>query len=1078
MPPTNQAQNEKLHITLLGEFRVQVGETAVSTLDTRCQSLLAYLILNRDKIHTRRQIAFHFWPDSTEAQARTNLRKAIYHLRHHLPQVVDILRLGRKVVEWRLDAPVLVDVMAFETAVSQAQQATIPTTQKEHLLRAIDCYHGDFLPDHYDDWVLTAREQLRQQYLACLETLTQLLEEEQEYAAAITCAQRLLHADPLHEVAYRRLMQLQAQNGNVVAALRTYHTCTTTLQRELGTSPSRATQQSYEQLLNIESFDTTSLPVRPPLVGRGTFWATMQEAWQRATTESPLMLYLFGEAGIGKTRLAEELMDWAARQGITTATAVCYAAEGQLPYAPVAEWLRAADLQKVIHKLDERWQSEITRILPELLIQHPELSPPGPLREGWQRQHLFVALAHAMLAVRQPLLLFVDDLQWCDHDTLEWLRFLLHFDTHSRLLLVGTARSEEITPNHPLITLQQHLRRHNCLIDIDLDRLNAADTQKLATHIIGSPLDTIQATQLYTETEGNPLFIVEMAQAGLQLSVNSERLSVPNFQSAIHNPQSAIKNLPPKVRAVIELRLSQLSSLARELIDLAAVIGRSFTFDLLNEANGEDETLLVRGLDELWQRRIVREQGADAYDFSHDKIRQVAYANLSSARRRLLHGRIVTALETLHTENLDKVSGQLALHYEAAQQLPEAVRFYQRAAKVSNRIFAHQETMQYLRRAIALLPKATIPSRQQVELYELLGDVLALTGEHEVAQEMFETAVCHTPDTIRQSQLYRKIGNIWPVRQGLDEALRLFQTAEDVLGEPKETDDTAWRQEWLWIQIDRLWALYLVNSDEEMVQLSEQMRPVLNEYGLPIQRGFYFQRLMLLGYRRERYVLSLETIRHAQASLTAIEKSGHISQIAFARFALGMTHLWYGWHGNLDEAETHMQTAQGEAEEISDVVLQSRILTYLTLIYRRRREIDKVRDYLPRAMALSKKANMLQYIAQTQANMAWLAWFDGDLKKAQKMGQTSLENCKLLPTAMPFWGMGLWPLICVNVAQGDIAAAVTHAQLLLDPMQLRMTEGITAVLQQAIVAWEANQSDSAQEYLQKSIQLAQEMSYL
>ncbi|KAA3658168.1 MAG: hypothetical protein DWQ04_25915, partial [Chloroflexi bacterium] len=306
----------------------------------------------------------------------------------------------------------------------------------------------------------------------------------------------------------------------------------------------------------------------------------------------------------------------------------------------------------------------------------------------------------------------------------------------------------------------------------------------------------------------------------------------------------------------------------------------------------------------------------------------------------------------------------------------------------------------------------------------------------------------------RQSQLYRKIANTWSVRQEANEALQAFQTAEQVLGKPGETARDAWRQEWLWIQIDRLWVLYLINRNEEMSQLSEQMRPVLDKYGLPVQRGFYFQRLMLLGYRRERYVLSPETIRHTQASLTAIEESGHIGQIAFARFALGMSHLWCGWHGNLDEAECHMQMAQSEAEEISDVVLQSRILTYLTLIYRRRRDIDKVRDYLPRAMAASQKANMQQYIAQTQGNMAWLAWVEGDLKKTQKMGQASLENCKSIPTIMPFWGMGLWPLIAANVQLGDIAAAVTHAQLLLDPRQLRMPEGVTAVLQQAIIAWE------------------------
>jgi predicted ATPase len=153
-------------------------------------------------------------------------------------------------------------------------------------------------------------------------------------------------------------------------------------------------------------------------------------------------------------------------------------------------------------------------------------------------------------------------------------------------------------------------------------------------------------------------------------------------------------------------RLAQLSPPARDLAGLAATIGREFTFDVLARASDSDEEPLVRTLDELWQRRIVREQGTDAYDFSHDKLRQAAYASLSAARQRLLHRRVAQALETVYADNLDPVSAQVAAHYERAGQPEQAIPYYQRAAEMAQRIYVNEEAIRYYQRALALLETA------------------------------------------------------------------------------------------------------------------------------------------------------------------------------------------------------------------------------------------------------------------------------------------------------------------------------------------------------------------------------------
>ena len=271
-----------------------------------------------------------------------------------------------------------------------------------------------------------------------------MLEQKGDYEAAIHNAQRLLLHDPLHETTYRHLIHLHALNNDRAGALRLYHTCTTILRRELDVEPSAATLAVYEQLLGAEPRPSPSLPAPgpiSPLVGRVKEWGHLLRAWRAAAAGGQCQIVVLrGEAGIGKTRLVEDLLQWAARQGIATAYTRCYAAEGELAYAPVATWLRAHPLPP----LEDVWLAEVARLLPEVLARRPDLSRPAAMTEAWERQHLFEALSLAIMGSDRPLLLAIDDLQWCDRDTLEWLHFLIRFDRDARLMILGGYRPEEV----------------------------------------------------------------------------------------------------------------------------------------------------------------------------------------------------------------------------------------------------------------------------------------------------------------------------------------------------------------------------------------------------------------------------------------------------------------------------------------------------------------------------------------------------------------------------------------------------------------------------------------------------------
>jgi DNA-binding SARP family transcriptional activator len=758
-----QTAMPSLQIQLLGAFHLRYnGEPLTSIHQIRLQSLLAYLVLHSYAPQTRQHLAFLFWPDSIEAQAYSNLRKALHALRSALPDAEQYLYTDAREVQWRPNAPYVLDVALFEQHLTQAEQDTQSgdvAGGQAQLEAALGVYAGDLLPGCYDDWIAPERERLRERFLDALARLIDGLEQTHEYAAAIRQANRLLRVDPLHEETYRRLMRLHALNGDRAGALRIYHTCAATLQRELGVEPSPPTQEMYAQLLSLET-----APIAPSarqgkrprdaLVGRHADWQHLMLAWERAVQGHAQFVFIGGDPGIGKTRLVEELVRWVRQQGFVAAYTRAYAAEGRLAYDPLAEWLRSEALQPHLSALEDVWLVEAARLAPDLRTQRPNLPTPQPLTESWQRRHFFEALARAVLSVQTPLLLALDDLQWCDRETLEWLHYLLRFDPHRRLLVVGTARLGEIDAEHPLRSLLRELRQTSQLIEWELAPLDDQETAQLAQQVANRSLDAAQMAAIQRATEGNPLLVQEMVWAEMLGG------SAPQDAHGQHPAPAHESLLPAKMASVIESRLARLSPEARQLVALAATIGRSFTFAMLCQASGEDEDGLAAALDELWQQRIVRDQGSDAYDFSHDKIREVAYAAISPIRRRRLHHQVAQALEQVHASELDMVSARIAAHYRQAGDAAKAAAYYLCAATKMEFGFAYEEMVAHLQQGLTALqdqPRTQENVTLEIAMLLALGRVLT-TREgwgSPRAIELFERASQDCLDSNNLAQLVR-----------------------------------------------------------------------------------------------------------------------------------------------------------------------------------------------------------------------------------------------------------------------------------------------------------------------------------
>ena len=1067
-----------LSVSLLGDFSITYAGKPVTGLDSpRLQSLLAYLILHRDAPQSRAYLAYLFWPDTSEDQARTNLRNLLHHLRHSLPDADCFLGIKPQTLQWRPDAPSSLDVTEFEAALEVAEQAKLTgntVRAQDALNKAIALYKGDLLPGCYEDWIIPLRERYHQVHLNALENLVRILEEQRDYPASILIAQFILQLDPLHEATYRQLIRLHALNGDRAGALRVYHTCTTILQRELDVEPSAATREAYQQLLGAEPRPAARDPASigfAPLVGRNREWQQMHQAWRTVVAGGqPHLVVLRGEAGIGKTRLLEDMLQWATRQGVSCANSRCYAAEGALAYAPVTTWLRTHP----ITPLADIWLAEVARLLPEIFTQRPDLPVPVPLTEAWQRQRLFEALSRAILGINQPLLLTIDDLQWCDRDTLEWIHFLLRMDCTARFLIVGAYRSEEVLEKHPLVSTLQALRLTGQVTEIELEPLDETDTFSLARQVAIVEINRQTAQFIYQETEGNPLFVVETVRAGLPV------LRTPGIPNA---PIPGELGMPLKVRTVLEARLAQLTPKTRQLAELAAVIGREFSFMLLAKASGNDQDTLVRSIDELWQKRIVREHGTDAYDFSHDKLREFAYHEMSTARQRLLHHHVAQALEALQAANLDPVSHQVAAHYERASLPEKAIPYYLRAARVARQVYANDEAVALLQRGLALVADGQSTGSQEqasrlaFPLWEELGDILELKAQHDAALNAYNNAQSWIPagDQIDLARIFRKQAGVLREQRQYSQALIACDHAEDALGSPGEKDSGHWWDEWIEVKLDQVWSHYWLAQWPEMDALLNKVQPIAQAHGSSANITIFLMASCLLNLRRYRYVISDEMLANARLALDASREWGNLKNRVYCQFELGFLHLW---RRELAEAESALRAALQLAETSGMVPQQILSLTYLTIIHRMDGHVDQGETFALCAQEAARAAQMPDYIAAARGNLAWIAWRRQDLPKAEQLGLEALDIWRQSPLVYPFQWMALWPLIGVELTLERQDEVWKYCKALLEPTQQRLPDELNQPLEAALQSKAAGDDSLARTYLDRATALARQLGYL
>jgi DNA-binding SARP family transcriptional activator/tetratricopeptide (TPR) repeat protein len=650
--PTGANMNSRpgIRINMLGTPVVELGGAAVRLPRRRTRALLFFLAGSPGS-HSRDELVDLLWPDLDPARGRRQLTDALSDIKRALEDE-NVIRSDSETVSWAGPAS---DVTELSTLVDEATLRSGSKLQAK-LNAAVNLYRGEFLSgvtisdaEPFEDWLQDMRLRTSVIALGSFARLAFVAMESGDHAVAIRVAQRGLQFDELREDLWRALIEARARLGDRSGAMADYARCRDVLKRELGANPEEETETLRRQILaeagssGTGSRETAARAARPPLppanrlpqgaltlVGRAGELGALLNAWKSAQDKSG-WITVVGEPGIGKTRLISEFLNRAVANGAVVFSARCPDLSDPSPYGPVEDAVRGAlptVEANVLAGLDAVWLRWLGTIIPELGLG---VEPPESTGFEEDRSHMAEAVGRALAAIAgdRASILFLDDLHWAHPATVVMLRAIAR--SGRNILVAGTLRDTEpqTAGSKAVVDVIRDLHRDGIAREIQLGPLSPAETQalvKLAVEAANSSV-RLNAVAVGRLSEGLPLFTIELTRAVIESPDNPD--------------------LPESLRNAIAVRIDRTTPMARRALEIAAVFEAETTVQLLGRALGIDPAGddIVSAIEELIQRRLLREDAHGSITFAHGLIRTGVYRSLSSSRRRALHKRAASALE-------------------------------------------------------------------------------------------------------------------------------------------------------------------------------------------------------------------------------------------------------------------------------------------------------------------------------------------------------------------------------------------------------------------------------------------------
>jgi DNA-binding SARP family transcriptional activator len=733
-----------LKIVLFGHPKVIMDAQPVSLVRRKTRALLYYVAASPRPVQREKLLSI-FWPDQPRASGLQTLRTTLHSLRSQLgPWLIasdEAIAL--------LDE-VDVDVRTVDELLSSAEPV------KEQLVQAVAAYPGDFLdgfslPDSsaFEDWVTYQRAYYQRLIVRALTRLSQIYQAAGDYQQALDSLEEGLRFNPLQEDLQRESMRLYYLAGDRPGAIRKYDELRRLLDEEMGVPPMVETRALYDEILNDRL--ATSLP-RPtpafqpraaarrftidqaadfepnrlPFTGRSNEFEMIRQGLQAGQ-----MVLIEGQAGIGKTRLAEEYLSQT--KGIHLVGRGRELEQG-LPYQPLIEALRSlvrrADWVQLQIDLRRRmpsvWLAEINRLAPGLFGS--DFAPAGQTMTAdearlWQgTAQLFMTLSSLQL-----VLLFIDDLHWADASTVGLMGYLTRLASGSALGILAAARPA--VPRSAHLALTQSLGRENRLRRLSLSRLDFDEVRRIAEGFSQEHAQVL-ADWLWRNSEGSPFILAELVQHAHEYHWLKKNGEVDLQQIA------AGLTIPRSVYELITIRLGRLSDAARRMLDAGVAAGREFEFEVVLRAAGLSESAGLDALDELGAAGFVSALDSQRLIFDHPLTMEVAYQEVGELRHRLMHRRIAEALESIHPDRLQEIAGTLAWHYSEGNDLERAAPYAVWAARQAGQLAAWNEAIALYRQALQ-----GIPAQERLPILVLLGEAYLKFGKFSQASETLHEAL-------------------------------------------------------------------------------------------------------------------------------------------------------------------------------------------------------------------------------------------------------------------------------------------------------------------------------------------------
>lgn len=1037
------------------------------------RALLGYLVSNPGRKASRAQLIEALWPDDNRDVANEQLSTSIRGLR----QVLTIVQKGSvrqrgKDEQAEFSGGQLLHSKGEELRVVDQRWLWVDATAFEEQSLVSPEYSGDFFPEERQaQWAIVRREALRQHWAKLLLAHVDQQVAQGAFTSALDMLDRLLTSDPASEAAIQRLIRILARLGRRGEALRAYQRFAALLQREYGTVPSNELRALYESVRKGEQggegaaetqrFSSIAPVPNEPivligrthqsvLVGREQELATLRDMLlhteqyrqQKKVQEVgslPLdtqrisqAVFLMGEAGIGKTRLAEEMSHEAQRHGWLVLWSRVYAQESGIPYRLWIEILRrlinsveeyslaqsanalhasfasVSDKEEVfpapssIGALSSQLQP-LTMLLPELqhtfatstaTLSHASgvssvaLSPEQEQFRLWEATRELLTMTSRSI----PLLVVLDDIQWADVNSCELFSYLARHIHGYPILLVGTCRENEIS-SHPLRNIIAHMQREHSIQTIPVTALTSEQIGILVSAVPDLPEALIPHIQ--AQSQGNPFFAEELA-----------RMMPPET------------TLPKNITATLESRLNKLSVACQRLLGNAAVLGGSFELPVIcSMESGEasatslDEDTILDLLEEAIRAGVLTEEGRGThitYSFWHTLQVNHLYERVSATRRKLLHRRAATILQRMYGSSEEEIAATITNHLvRGGAESPLIVRYATMAGDRAYTLLAYPEVEQHYRLVVAHTTQ-----HEQVEhsyVIERLAECTMIQGDFVEARRLYEQVLTlhnkkHTSLSDRaasyeaqvQALVWGEIGRTWSYAGDKTRAQQCYTHGEHVLREAGVIEGPAlarlrFQQSSLYWQEGRYEEAQ--HAAQEALTLFEQQQakhhtePTAQQrrYSTRIQRTLAGD-LVDLG-RTHRLLGALANgvgqrdmaLTRLNTALAIHEQYDHRREIAHVSCDLGHIYLK---NGEYTLAQAALNRALSLAEQFGDGPLTSVIFSNLAELAASSSDYLAAERWYHRSLALAKRFDDREYLSLWNAKLAIILMEQGKLAEA------------------------------------------------------------------------------------------------